>query len=281
MEDVDTKEKLKPLFAGKTEAEIDKAVKDLKVILDQAAEEVKGDMDISIGPLTVEKGKVIVDSVKVSDPIQKTKVPIAVNPLRKGEFTPTRKEILAQDMLSKIVSGELTPVEASKDMLAKRDVEEIKPLIRPITKAKREEPSHNLRDLECYDTLPKTLDRDSILLNKGPILQLGAKVWEEKNGPILDQICEQYEVAKNMKSIKSKSKWNGRFRKWKLPKKIKFRTDKEEHMLHVATEDRLMHAGRLDNVSLQKLNDFIAEKRKWARKESFREEVPVLYAKTL
>ena len=46
MQDIDTKEKLKKLFDGKSEQEIDKAVVALKQVLDEAAEEAKGDKDI-------------------------------------------------------------------------------------------------------------------------------------------------------------------------------------------------------------------------------------------
>jgi len=68
----DTKDKLKSLFEGRSEAEIDKAVLEMKMVLDQAAEEAKGDIDIGSEPDEFEP---IVEPIVKASPIKKSPVP--------------------------------------------------------------------------------------------------------------------------------------------------------------------------------------------------------------
>ena len=246
-EDEATKEKLKPLFEGKSEKEIDAAVLSLKQILDQAAEEVKGEIDIEE-----------VERVKEKD------CPIIVHPLKEGEIPETRQEMIAKLIQKNPIKN--TPNVTSTPLKELQQSEK-----------KNTYPFEDL-ELECYDT---TYEIDCVRKGIGdPISKFEEALWSKRAGPIEEKVYDQYKVSKNISKIKRKKKWNLFVSKCHL-KKLQFDTYKEERILNEAMQAMFMHLNYMDNDSIEKMNAIISNARARSRSYNDRMEVPILYANPL
>ena len=253
-ESVQTKESLKKLFEGRNEAEIDVAVSDLKSVLDQAAEEVKGELDIAdVAPVlkesTLEKiatSEKFVEEEKMDEIVKNVKT---VAPLRTAIKT---KKAGKRSLVGHIPDLDVTAYDFGGTGVKvgvgdgwNRDF--------------KNEVEETSTEINSFD----------------PIFNEGK--FNEKYNPIVDDVLREYEYTKNTKSIDRKKKWNSFFQTIRLPQ-IKFSYEKEQRVINAALSDLFIRYNKLDTPSLEKLEANLAASRKKMKSDPDVMEMPLLYA---
>ncbi len=274
-----TVEALKTILDGKTPEEIDAVVRDLKKTLDQAAADIKGEMDID-STSAVSDSKDGINELNVVDTVGDSVLPDFVTPSESemknslklkshskyvetfDSSTVCAPEGLLGDKLEFVCS----PVECNKGGDAFEDLEITE--LNQINKIERE----------------KYWDDEIASLNE-PIQPFATRLFNKKLSKVESEIYSKYNVKKNLKKIKTKEKINDILRKVHLSRFFSFSMasiDRNEKPIYDAIREVMLKVNHLDDDSINERYELVASKIDSCRQaaRSNREE-PILYAHPL
>jgi len=286
-----TVEALKTILDGKTPEEIDAVVRDLKETLDQAAADIKGEMDID-STAVVSDLKDEINQLSTIESAKNFSVPDCVIPSESDVKIKScnRETDMAsvEKRFKSVVTLDSSFVCAPEGLFG----DKLEFTCAPIGTSscnKGGDAFENLEVTELNEELLSKIERESssdeIQLFTEPIQPFATRLFNKKLSKVESEIYSKYNVKKNLKKIKTKEKINDILRKFHLSRLFSFSTDsidKHEKPIYDAIQEVMLKVNHLDDDSINERYELVASKIDSCRQAAIsNREEPILYAHPL
>jgi hypothetical protein len=291
-----TVEALKTILDGKTPEEIDAVVRDLKQTLDQAAADIKGEMDID-STAVVSDLKDEINQLSTIESAKNFSVPDCVIPSESDvKIKSCNRETdmtFVEKLFKPVVTLDSSFVCAPEGLFG----DKLEFVCSPVTVTSCNKGGddcdndvfNNLEVTELNEELLNKIEKektcDEITLLNEPIQPFATRLFNKKLSKVEAEIYSKYNVKNNLKKIKTKEKINDILRKVHLSRFFSFSMasiDKHEKPIYDAIREVMLKVNHLDDDSINQRYELVASKIDSCRQAAIsNKNEPILYSHPL